>query len=158
MSNCRYIQSLIDEAEQPAALPFEAASHIAACAPCQTFADERARLRNLLGAMPRVSIPAGYDARLKARLSAAKTPRSFAWFSPAGYQRFAAVAAVLVIAVFAAQYSGLFSVGKPTTLTATGAVPPANLNSQNSSPDLTAHTAPPPVPTPPPSVEGLQGN
>lgn len=110
MSNCKRIQMMIDEAEQPTVLPFAATDHVASCPPCQTFADDRARLRSLLGAMPRVSAPAHFDTRLKARLGDARTPKAFSWFSPAGFARFGAAAAVLVIAVFAAQYSGVFSV------------------------------------------------
>lgn len=100
---------MIDEAAQPTALPFEASSHLRACAPCKGFADERAALRGLLGAMPRVSAPAGFDTRLKARLAESRKPASFFRFPPAVFMRLGATAAVLVVAVFAAQYSGWLS-------------------------------------------------
>ena len=151
MSNCRYIQSLIDKADQPARLPLEATSHMTSCAPCQTFADERAQLRNLLGAMPRVSTPASYDVRLKARLAEAKAPRSFAWFSPAGYQRFAA-AAVLVIAVFIAQYNGLLSgTNNSTNISQTDAVAPSSGEKEAGSASASIDKTPEAV-MPPPAV------
>src|SRR5688572_21415160 len=113
MSNCKRIHKIIDEADQPAALPLEATSHLASCAPCQTFADDRARLRVMLSDMPRINAPAYFDARLKARLVEAKAPTPFSWFRPAVYVRFGAATAVLAVAVFAAQYSGLLSVTSP---------------------------------------------
>ena len=113
MSNCKRIHKIIDEADQPAALPLEATSHLASCAPCQTFADDRARLRVMLSDMPRVNAPVYFDARLQARLVEAKAPTPFSWFRPAVYVRFGAATAVLAVAVFAAQYSGLLSVTSP---------------------------------------------
>lgn len=109
MTNCNNIKRLIDEAEQPELLPFEATHHLNACAPCRQFADERTSLRGLLNQMPRVNAPVNFDAQLKARITTAKAPSSLAWLSPALYLRFGAVTAVLVVGVFVAQYNGIFS-------------------------------------------------
>ena len=142
MSNCKWIHKIIDEADQPAALPLEAASHLASCAPCKTFADDRARLRVMLSDMPRVSAPAYFDARLKARLAEAKAPAPSAWFRPAVYVRFGAATAVLAVAVFAAQYSGLLSTTKPESTTgplahSTAAAPGPVVREQAPTPDST---------------------
>jgi hypothetical protein len=109
MTNCNNIKRLIDETEQPEALPFEATHHVNACAPCRRFADERASLRGLLNGMPRVNAPMNFDAQLKARITTAKAKPAFAWSSPALYLRFGAASAALLVAVFVAQYNGLFS-------------------------------------------------
>src|SRR5437868_14245630 len=109
MTNCNQIKRLIDETEKPEVMPFEATHHLNACASCRMFADERASLRALLNGIPRVNAPINFDAQLKARINTAKAKPAFSWFSPALYLRFGAASAVLLIAVFVAQYNGLFS-------------------------------------------------
>ena len=54
--NCTRIKRIIDEADRPDVFPLEAAGHLAGCPDCQSFADERARLRELTGSV------AGYKA------------------------------------------------------------------------------------------------
>lgn len=154
MSNCKRIQMMIDEAEQPTVLPFAATDHVASCAPCRTFADDRARLRSLLGAMPRVSAPAHFDTRLKARLGDARTPKAFSWFSPAGFARFGAAAAVLVIGVFAAQYSGVFSV---TTTKSNEGTQTAAVDTQGQDSVIPQVASPGPQPIVNPSQPSSQG-
>jgi hypothetical protein len=109
MTNCNNIKRLIDETEQPDMLPFDVTHHVNACAPCRRFADERASLRALLNGMPRVNAPMNFDAQLKARITTAKAKPAFAWSNPALYLRFGAATAALVVAVFVAQYNGMFS-------------------------------------------------
>jgi hypothetical protein len=109
MTNCNNIKRLIDETEQPDVLPFAATHHLNACAPCRRFADERASLRALLNGMPRVNAPMNFDAQLKARITTAKAKPAFAWSNPALYLRFGAATAALLVAVFVAQYNGMFS-------------------------------------------------
>jgi hypothetical protein len=109
MTNCNQIKRLIDAAEQPELLPFEATHHLNACAPCRLFADERAGLRALLNGIPRVNAPINFDAQLKARITKAKAKPTVAWLNPALYMRFGAASAVLLVAVFVAQYNGLFT-------------------------------------------------
>ncbi len=109
MISCNRIQRLVDEAEADNSLSFEANLHLESCADCRTFADERMRLRALLGALPSITVPANFNGQLKARLDEAKAKQSFAWLSPAVYLRFGTATAVLAIAVFAVQYSGMFT-------------------------------------------------
>jgi hypothetical protein len=109
MTNCNHIKRLIDQAEQPELLPFEATHHLNACPPCRRFADERAGLRALLNGIPRVNAPINFDAQLKARMTTAKAKPTAAWLNPALYMRFGAASAVLLVAVFVAQYNGLFT-------------------------------------------------
>jgi hypothetical protein len=109
MINCNQIKRLIDEAEQPELLSFEATHHLNACTPCRLFAEERAGLRALLNGIPRVNAPINFDAQLKARMTTAKAKPTVAWLNPALYMRFGAASAVLLVAVFVAQYNGLFT-------------------------------------------------
>lgn len=109
MTNCNQIKRLIDEAEQPELLPFEASHHLNGCAPCQQFAAERASLRALFNGIPRVNAPINFDAQLKARMTSAKARPAFVWLSPAAYMRFGAASAAILLAVFVAQYNGMLS-------------------------------------------------
>lgn len=139
MTNCNQIKRLIDQAEQSQLLPFEATHHLNGCPPCRRFAEERAGLRALLNGIPRVNAPINFDAQLKARMTTAKAKPTAAWLTPAIYMRFGAASAVLLVAVFVAQYNGLFtltdneaSVGKPTALPepANSSVPKENPKTQ----------------------------
>jgi hypothetical protein len=112
MISCNYIRSLIDEAEQVNSLPLEVNVHLDGCQDCRAFADERMRLRALLGSLPSITVPANFNGQLKARLEASKSKPDFTWLSSAGYLRFGTATAVLVVAAFALQYSGFFN---PTT-------------------------------------------
>ncbi|HTG15270.1 MAG TPA: hypothetical protein VK747_08380 [Blastocatellia bacterium] len=127
MVGCNQTRRLIDEADRPESLPFEASSHVARCPDCESFAEERARLRSLLGSGTRVSVPMNFDAVLKARLAKEKARPAFGWLSPPVYLRLGAATAGLVVMIFAAQYAGLFSRDNPTgqqqTMTATTELP-----------------------------------
>ncbi len=112
--SCNRTRRLIDEADRPDSLSFEASSHVASCPDCGSFAEDRARLRSLLASGSHVSVPMNFDAMLKARLADAKARSAFAWLNPAGYLRLGAAIAGLVVMVFAAQYGGLFSREHPT--------------------------------------------
>lgn len=114
MVGCNQTKRLIDEADRPESLPFEASSHVARCPDCESFAEERARLRSLLGSGARVSVPMNFDAVLKARLAKTKARPAFGWLSPAAYLRLGAATAGLVVMISAAQYVGLFGRDNPT--------------------------------------------
>ena len=114
MVDCNQTKKLIDEADRPESLPVEASSHVAGCPDCGSFAEERARLRSLLGSGTRVTVPMNFDAVLKARLAKARARSAFARLSPTAYLRLAAATAGLVVMIFAAQYGGLFSSDNPT--------------------------------------------
>jgi hypothetical protein len=114
MVDCKQTRRMIDEADRPELLPFEASSHVAACPDCGSFAEERARLRSLLVSGTRVTVPVNFDAVLKSRLAQARGRDGFAWLSPAGYLRLGGATAALVVMVFGAQYAGLFGVDSTT--------------------------------------------
>ena len=114
MVGCNQTKKLIDEADRPEALPFEASSHVAECRDCESFAEERARLRSLLGSGTRVTVRMNFDAVLKARLANRRARPAFGWLTPAAYLRLGAATAGLVVMIFAAQYGGLFSRDNPT--------------------------------------------
>ncbi len=109
MVSCNRARRLIDEADHPELLSFEASSHVASCADCGSFAEHRARLRSLLASGSRVSVPMNFDAVLKTRLANAKRRWVFGWLNPTGYLKLGAATAGLVVMVIAAQYGGLFS-------------------------------------------------
>ena len=152
MVGCNQIRKLVDEADRPESLPFEASNHVASCSDCASFAEERARLRSLLGSGTRVSVPMNFDAVLKGRLAKARARPAFGWLSPAAYLRLGAATAGLVAMIFAAQYGGLFSRKVPTgqqqTPTATtvqpGVIAPAQPSIAGQSEDPTVRRAPPP--------------
>src|SRR2546421_5281446 len=109
MNSCKEIERLIDEADRPDLLSFEVTGHLSHCVNCKSFAGERAALRELLAAGKRVSVPANFDAVLGERLAARKARSVFSWASPALYLRLGAATAGLLVMIFAAEYSNLFS-------------------------------------------------
>ena len=114
MTNCNETRKLIDEADNPELFSYETARHIESCLPCKDFAQERARLRHLLASSARVTAPHNFDVVLSARLSEVRSRRTVAerllsWTGPAAVLRFGAATAAVVIGIFAASYSGLFS-------------------------------------------------
>ena len=109
MDGCNQVKRVIDEADRPDAIAFAASQHMASCAACSAFADERARLKELITAAGRVSAPADFDIKLKARLLQVKDRRSRWWVVPAGYLKLGAATAALVVAVVAAQTTNFFS-------------------------------------------------
>jgi hypothetical protein len=111
MTSCKEVKRLIDEADKPDLLAFEATEHIGRCSDCERFASERAGLRKLLASGVRVTAPMSFDALLNARLAQVKARRSLWGFTAPGYLRLGAAVAALAVMIFAAQYAGLFSPG-----------------------------------------------
>ncbi|MEK6287949.1 MAG: hypothetical protein AABO57_19690 [Acidobacteriota bacterium] len=109
MKGCNYIKERIDEADKPNLLSFEVTEHIAQCDDCDRFARERTALRELVASGARVNAPINFDAMLNSRLAEVKARRSFWWLGSPGLLRLGAATAGLVIMIFAAQYTGLFS-------------------------------------------------
>src|SRR5712691_471356 len=94
---CRATRQEIDE--DGGQLSGQALRHVASCAQCLAFQNERARLRELLTSLEPVTAPADFDFRLRARIAAQREsvgPRSsftsLALSTPA-----MAVAAVVVV-------------------------------------------------------------
>ena len=65
---CRATRREIDEGGEQLSAP--ALQHVASCAPCLAFQNERARLRELLTSLEPVTAPADFDFRLRARIAA----------------------------------------------------------------------------------------
>lgn len=96
---CRATRQEIDEGGEQ--LSAQALRHVASCAPCLAFQNERASLRELLTSLEPVTAPADFDFRLRARMAAQTEsvgPRSFfsgfALSTPA-----MAVAALVIVAL-----------------------------------------------------------
>jgi hypothetical protein len=66
---CREMRREIDQSELRQTLSAEAEAHLAECAACAAFRDERFRLRELVGALEPVVAPADFDVRLRARIA-----------------------------------------------------------------------------------------
>jgi len=66
---CREMRREIDQSELRQTLSAEAEAHLAECAACAAFHDERFRLRELVGALEPVVAPADFDVRLRARIA-----------------------------------------------------------------------------------------
>lgn len=109
MNSCKEVRKLIDQAEKPDLLAFEVTEHIERCSDCERFSSERAGLRKLLASPARVSAPVHFDAALNTRLAEVKARRSLWGLSAPGYLRLGAATAGVVVMLFAAHYTGLFS-------------------------------------------------
>jgi hypothetical protein len=72
---CKAVIKEIEEMEMSASLPVEVSAHLPVCESCRAFAEERAALRLLVGTLDKVSAPADFDWRLKARLAEARSER-----------------------------------------------------------------------------------
>lgn len=66
---CREMRREIDQSELQPTFGPEAEAHLAECAACAAFRDERFRLRELIGALEPVVAPADFDVRLRARIA-----------------------------------------------------------------------------------------
>jgi hypothetical protein len=113
MNVCIETKILIDEADVPPALPFEAARHIEVCTDCKTFADERARLRGLISSAAHIMVPVNFDAILRERLQERIAQGSFRWLRSPVYVRLGAATAALAVAILAGQQAGLFNKTSP---------------------------------------------
>jgi hypothetical protein len=97
---CREVRREIDQSELQQSLSANSETHVADCAGCKTFRDERLRLRELVGALQPVTAPDDFEMRLRARIARERdVPKQpfifrFVMSTPA-----IVVAAVLVIAV-----------------------------------------------------------
>jgi hypothetical protein len=83
-----------------------AESHMAACASCRIFGEERLALRRLVGGLERVSAPADFEFRMRARMASERSASASraAWFTftPAGLSW--PLAGCLALAISASLY------------------------------------------------------
>jgi len=121
--NCIRIKRIIDEADRPDVFPLEAAGHLAGCPDCQSFADERAKLRELTGSVGRVTAPNNFNVLLNERLSRVKS-QGGSWLSPAGFVRIGTATAGLLVVFMALQYGGFLSSKTPAVDERTAALNP----------------------------------
>src|SRR4051812_30877097 len=102
---CREVRQEIDQSELRQALSVKGEAHVANCAACQTFRDERLRLRELVRGLKPVTAPADFEMRLRARITRERDlPKQPFIFRLMVSTPAIVVAAVLVIAVGAAVF------------------------------------------------------
>lgn len=75
-NDCRTARREIDTSELGQRLSEPLEIHVAACAACAQFRNERAQLRELVGSLRPVAAPADFDMRLRARLAREKDARA----------------------------------------------------------------------------------
>src|SRR5881394_3153029 len=66
---CRDVRREIDQSELHQSLSAGSEAHLASCAGCKTFRDERQHLRALVGGLQPVTAPADFEMRLRARIA-----------------------------------------------------------------------------------------
>ena len=101
--NCSTNRRLIDEANNPAHLPYEVASHLEACGACREFAGGREQLRKLLLEPARVAAPSNFEAVVARRLAGRRAQTRSFWAATGFYLRAAGAAAALACAVLVIQ-------------------------------------------------------
>ena len=82
--NCQKCKIEIEERDsRPEYLSRAAEAHMADCSGCRLFGEERLALRGLVGELERVSAPADFEFRMRARLAAerSRTAQPAPWFN-----------------------------------------------------------------------------
>ena len=124
---CREMRREIDQSELRQALSAEAEAHVAGCAECAAFRDERLRLRELVGALRPVVAPADFDMRLRARIAREQGQRSA---QPSIFRLFMSTPAIAVAGVIVMVVGGMVwmnqRAGQPPTGTASNQPAPPN--------------------------------
>jgi hypothetical protein len=118
--NCQKCKIEIEERDlRREQLSDAATAHVSACASCRVFGEERLALRRLVGGLEKVSAPADFDFRMRARMAAEASAASATragWFnfSPAALSW--PLAACFAVVISAAFY---FQQQQPTGVTPT---------------------------------------
>lgn len=123
--NCQKYKIEIEERNPGREFLSDAAeAHLASCAACRRFAEERLALRRLIGGLEKISAPADFDFRLRARIAAERSAgerRAARFnFSPAALSWPLAACLVLVVSV-----SLYFQARRPDAPRAINATPSA---------------------------------
>jgi hypothetical protein len=105
--NCQKCKIEIEDRDSRREYLSDAAeSHMAACASCRIFGEERLALRRLVGGLERVSAPADFEFRMRARMASERSVGASraAWFTfkPAGLSW--PLAGCLALAISASLY------------------------------------------------------
>jgi hypothetical protein len=99
-NECREVRQEIDESALRQSMSANTEAHVAACGACQTFRDERVRLRELVGGLKPVTAPADFEMKLRARIARERdVPKQPFIFRLVMSTPAIVMAAVLVIAV-----------------------------------------------------------
>lgn len=69
IANCKYVCREIEEADQGQRLSTSVTEHLAGCPQCQSFHDERSKLRQLVASLETVAVPPDFDLRVRSRLA-----------------------------------------------------------------------------------------
>ena len=85
--DCKAVCREIDELDRDERPGVTILAHVKSCAQCQSFYNDRSRLRELVAELPAISAPADFDFRLRAKLATAKSspitgPRMFGFSIP----------------------------------------------------------------------------
>lgn len=105
--NCNKIRTMIDEADGQGNIPFEAARHIQTCEACNKFADERAKLFEVLNSVGRITAPPDFQVTLRRRLRERTAAQAAPWYAHAFNLKLAgALAAMLICTLFLVQFLG----------------------------------------------------
>src|SRR5919201_774481 len=107
--NCQTIRAAIETTPRHEPLSEGARRHLTGCDGCREYADELGALFALLNAVPRVTAPADFDFRLRARIAAAQAERQSPFSLLKGFwslpfslgQAAASVAAIALVASLA---------------------------------------------------------
>lgn len=99
--SCQKFRGEIEESARGASLGAEAAAHVAVCAGCRAFREERENLRGLVASLARVEAPSDFEFRLRARIArdGGARPSGTPWRGLVPNAAWVAVAACLVLAV-----------------------------------------------------------
>ncbi|MEP7339235.1 MAG: hypothetical protein ABI977_15980 [Acidobacteriota bacterium] len=121
--NCKDIQTAIDSATRRSPINPSASTHIASCSDCRRHADQSSALLALLGAQPRVEVPADFAFRLRASIARAESePKSpFAFLENLFGQSFSIRQTAAALAVMAAATTFYFT-GSNQPATNSGAI------------------------------------
>lgn len=121
--NCQKCKTEIEERDlRRESLSDAATAHVASCASCRVFGEERLALRRLVGGLEKVSAPADFDFRIRARMAAeasAHAPRS-GWFNFTPAALSWPLAACFALAISATLYFQQQQQPGATTATPTG--------------------------------------
>lgn len=69
IANCKYVCREIEESDHGQRLSASVTEHLAGCPQCQSFHDERAKLRQLVASLETVAAPPDFHSRVRSRLA-----------------------------------------------------------------------------------------
>jgi hypothetical protein len=79
-ANCKTVCREIEEADHGQRLSTSVTEHLAGCPQCQTFHDERTKLRQLVSSLEAVAAPPDFDFRVRSRLANEKASAHTGYF------------------------------------------------------------------------------